>query len=251
MKKDKKTEKEYKRLNKIYQLSRSGKLMIERIRKTKLKIGIVASLFFLITFVTFFTLIFSENGVVNTKNPENLNLSSNSTATYLKTHQSTNMIDSVTKNSTETSFDTRISSPTTDGLPEASLLLLSPKVPDTNLSNENDENNNSQSEQNEEQSNEGKQNSFNTQPTNPKGTQESNVTSTEVEFKKQVQDVDIKTDITFSPSKYHYVISYNISVFDSPENGKVMDTLKYATYVEKLDEITYNNINFSKVRYNT
>ncbi len=250
MRKDKKTEKEYRRLNKIYQLSRSGKLTIERIRKTKLKIGIVASLVFLITFVTFFTLIFSETGVVNTKNPENLNLSSNSTATYLETHQSTNMIDSVTKNSTETSFGTRISLPTTNELPGASLLLLAPKMP--NVSNENDENiNNSQSEQNEGQPNEGKQSSFNTEQTNLKGTQVINVIATEAESKKQDQDVDIKTDITFSPSKYHYIIAYNISVFDSPENEKVIDTLKYATYVEKIDEVTYNNINFSKVRYNT
>lgn len=250
MRKDKKTEKEYRRLNKIYQLSRSGKLTIERIRKTKLKIGIVASLVFLITFVTFFTLIFSETGVVNTKNPENLNLSSNSTATYLETHQSTNMIDSVSKNSTETSFDTRISLPTTNELPGASLLLLAPKMP--NVSNENDENiNNSQSEQNEGQPNEGKQSSFNTEQTNLKGTQVINVIATEAESKKQDQDVDIKTDITFSPSKYHYIIAYNISVFDSPENEKVIDTLKYATYVEKIDEVTYNNINFSKVRYNT
>jgi len=251
MRKDKKTEKEYRKLNKIYQLSRSGKLMIERIRKTKLKIGIVASLVFLITFIIFFTLIFPENGVISTKKLENLNFSSNSAATYLEAPHLTTIMDSVTTYSTDTFFYIKIFPPTTNELSEASLVLMVPQSTDTNLSNANVENNNSQSEQNEGQSSEESQNSFNTEQTNQKGTHESNAKENEVEPIKQSQDVDIKTGITVSPSKYHYVIAYNISVFDSPENGKVIDKLKYATYVEKLDEVTYNELNFSKVRYNT
>jgi len=251
MRKDKKTEKEYRKLNKIYQLSRSGKLMIERIRKTKLKIGIVASLVFLITFIIFFTLIFPENGVISTKKLENLNFSSNSAATYLEAPHLTTIMDSVTTYSTDTFFYIKIFPPTTNELSEASLVLLKPQLTNTNLSNANVENNNSQSEQNEGQSSEESQNSFNTEQTNQKGTHESNAKENEVEPIKQSQDVDIKTGITVSPSKYHYVIAYNINVFDSPENGKVIDKLKYATYVEKLDEVTYNELNFSKVRYNT
>jgi hypothetical protein len=254
MRKDKKTEKEYRRLNKVYQLSRSGKLMIERIRKTKLKIGLVASLVFLITFVTFFTLIFPENSVTNTKRLESLSFSSNSTATYLETTLSTTITDSITTNSTETSFYTKIYSPTTNELSETSLVLLVPQETKTNLSklsNENDKDNNSELEQNKGQSSEDKQSSFNIGQTNLKGTQESNIIQAEEESTKESQGADIKTAITSFPSKYHYVIAYNISVFDSPENGKAIDTLKYATYVEKLDEVTYNNVNFSKVRYNT
>lgn len=251
MRKDKKTEKEYRKLNKIYQLSRSGKLMIERIRKTKLKIGIVASLVFLITIIIFFTLIFPENGVISTKKLENLNFSSNSAATYLEAPHLTTIMDSVTTYSTDTFFYIKIFPPTTNELSEASLVLLKPQLTNTNLSNANVENNNSQSEQNEGQSSEESQNSFNTEQTNQKGTHESNAKENEVEPIKQSQDVDIKTGITVSPSKYHYVIAYNINVFDSPENGKVIDKLKYATYVEKLDEVTYNELNFSKVRYNT
>lgn len=251
MRKDKKTEKEYRKLNKIYQLSRSGKLMIERIRKTKLKIGIVASLVFLITFIIFFTLIFPENGVISTKKLENLNFSSNSAATYLEAPHLTTIMDSVTTYSTDTFFYIKIFPPTTNELSEASLVLLKPQLTNTNLSNANVENNNSQSEQNEGQSSEESQNSFNTEQTNQKGTHESNAKENEIEPIKQSQDVDIKTGITVSPSKYHYVIAYNINVFDSPENGKVIDKLKYATYVEKLDEVTYNELNFSKVRYNT
>ncbi len=51
-------------------------------------------------------------------------------------------------------------------------------------------------------------------------------------------------------SKYLFVSAFGVSIFDAP-GGKVLDTLKYASYVQKLDETKFGTETFTKVAYRT
>ena len=51
-------------------------------------------------------------------------------------------------------------------------------------------------------------------------------------------------------SKYLFVSAFGVSIFDTP-GGKVLDTLKYASYVQKLDETKFGTETFTKVAYRT
>lgn len=248
----KRTEKEYKKLNKIYRLSQSGKLMLERIRKTKFKIGLVALAVFFVTFVIFFSLIFSESNVLNTKQVSDSNHPTNVTVTTTPTTQDTLLTTDKTQileqDPTQTALDTEFSSSTKLELSNDSVTLIPLQLStDATLLPKHE---NVQPATN----NEATIKIDKSTPTNlsdERAESKKDNTKSFEQTKVLENELESAPETLVSTRKYHYVIAFNVSVFDTPESGKVVDTLKYATYVEKLDETTYNSVNFAKVRYNT
>jgi len=226
---NRKSEKNYEKVNKMYKLSQQGKLMVERIRKTKLKVGIVAVVLFTVSSFIFFSLLFSEGGFfkqsqINPSATNNIldssptiNPLSQTTSTDTENHDSVSTADDsdVSLNKLENNSGTLIelTQVSTNSLYTATNNEIEPKVAATELSVE--------------------------------------IPSQDTNTNQSLMLEEIQKTTTTQP-QYYYVNQYNLSVFDSPEMNKVKDTLRYGTYVIKLSETTVNNgTNLTKIEYNT
>ncbi|WP_448375390.1 putative glycoside hydrolase [Fervidobacterium sp.] len=226
---NRKSEKNYEKVNKMYKLSQQGKLMVERIRKTKLKVSIVAAVLFIVSSFIFFSLLFSEGGSFKstkftlsaTPNTVDSSPTTNplpqTTSTDTENHDSEGTADdsSVSINISDDSSSTLIelTQVSTNNLYTATNNEIEPKVATTELSVE--------------------------------------IPSQDTNTNQSLMPEEIQ-ETTTTQSQYYYVNQFNLSVFDSPEMNKVKDTLRYGTYVIKLSETTVNNgTNLTKIEYNT
>jgi len=232
------TEINYKKVNKMYVLSRRGKLMIERIRKTKLKIGLFAVILFMLSLFIFFSFAFNNDILKKPRisSPE-------PTKTNFETDPSPTKITSSDKtDSSSTSYEFMSTANASNVSLENGKKTLPIEL--TQVSN-------NASNTSHEPSDVASTTCLSAKELNNSSGTNLLKTSSVQKPTEPASNSEIMTSDTENKVKYYFVSQFNVSVFDSPGSGKVKDTLKYATYVTKLDEMSASGTSFTKISYNT
>ncbi len=247
-------------------ISKPLKKAIERAKRTKLKVGLIATLLFVVSLGIFFAVIFSEDkdgsstfsnlSIAQDGNQSNVsdvaNLDVNSLNGKNGDEQSlpdstatSNTTPNITSNATSNDFNVDIAS--TEGLQTSfeDIIVISTDVVDnsngsTNLSSPTNSSNSTSSKD---------------VAVKPIDSNSQNQTNQAAED-KDVSDNDLAKNSTsislgsssIDASKYLFVSAFGVSIFDAP-GGKALDTLKYASYVQKLDETKFGTETFTKVAY--
>lgn len=255
-------------------LSKPLKKAIERAKRTRLKVGLIAALLFVVSLGIFFAVIFSEGkdgsptfsnlpiaqdgnqpnvsdvasldvNSLNGKNEDEQSLPV-STTTSNATSNDFN-VDAASTEDIQTSFEDIIVIST-----DASEESTSSNDP-TNVDSSNVSTNSSSSKDVAVKSIDSNSQSQTNQVVKDEGTDAESNSSF-----KDASDNDLAKNSTsialgsssIDASKYLFVSAFGVSIFDAP-GGKVLDTLKYASYVQKLDETKFGTETFTKVAYRT
>ncbi len=255
-------------------LSKPLKKAIERAKRTRLKVGLIAALLFVVSLGIFFAVIFSEGkdgsptfsnlpiaqdgnqpnvsdvasldvNSLNGKNEDEQSLPV-STTTSNATSDDFN-VDAASTEDIQTSFEDIIVIST-----DASEESTSSNDP-TNVDSSNVSTNSSSSKDVAVKSIDSNSQSQTNQVVKDEGTDAESNSSF-----KDASDNDLAKNSTsialgsssIDASKYLFVSAFGVSIFDAP-GGKVLDTLKYASYVQKLDETKFGTETFTKVAYRT
>ncbi|MGQ9855175.1 MAG: putative glycoside hydrolase [Fervidobacterium sp.] len=256
--KQKEKKNDYKKVNKVYKLSQSGKLLVDRIRKTRLKVTIFAVVVFFIALIGVFQLMFSENWILKNGNKLNSEVLS---AVDESTETTTALTEHGTDNSE--SQETIESSP-------SSVSFLETSRKDDQLTNEESpisitiSNNTEKTETKAEVAGvnfaEDSKNEK-VKETVIESDKEETIVDTETEEEnqerkdeaddQQVENQNSSNKYASNSQKYSFVVAFGVSVFDNPKSLNVIDQLRYATYVTKIDETVENSVSYSKISYKT
>ncbi|MFN4200126.1 MAG: putative glycoside hydrolase [Fervidobacterium gondwanense] len=254
---------DYKKVNKVYKLSQSGKLLIDRIRKTRLRVTILAVIVFFIALIGVFQLMFSENWTLKNSNKLNSGMTSvvdESTETVSSTvHDTENLESEETIESSPTS-NSALEIGTKGGqlTNEESTILIPPSnnsekterrdevtvgdaAKDSEEDSKNDKTKESIAESNKQET-----------IADPELIKlEENQKSEEHSIDQQIDKLNSISNSKSSSQKYSFVVAFGVSVFDNPKSLNVIDQLRYATYVTKIDETVENSVSYSKISYKT
>ena len=259
-------------------LSKPLKKAIERAKRTRLKVGLIAALLFVVSLGIFFAVIFSEGkdgsptfsnlpiaqdgnqpnvsdvanldvNPLNGKNGDEQSLPAPTTTSNVSSNATSNdfNVDAASTEDIQTSFEDIIVI-STDASEEST---NSNDV--TNVDNSNVSTNSSSSKDVAVKSIDSNSQSQTNQVVKDEGTDAESNSSF-----KDASDNDLAKNSTsialgsssIDASKYLFVSAFGVSIFDAP-GGKVLDTLKYASYVQKLDETKFGTETFTKVAYRT
>jgi len=259
-------------------LSKPLKKAIERAKRTRLKVGLIAALLFVVSLGIFFAVIFSEGkdgsptfsnlpiaqdgnqpnvsdvanldvNPLNGKNGDEQSLPAPTTTSNVSSNATSNdfNVDAASTEDIQTSFEDIIVI-STDASEEST---NSNDV--TNVDSSNVSTNSSSSKDVAVKSIDSNSQSQTNQVVKDEGTDAESNSSF-----KDASDNDLAKNSTsialgsssIDASKYLFVSAFGVSIFDAP-GGKVLDTLKYASYVQKLDETKFGTETFTKVAYRT
>jgi|GEM_PF-151940 len=257
-------------------LSKPLKKAIERAKRTKLKVGLIATLLFVVSLGIFFAVIFSEDkdgsstfsnlSIARDGNQSNVSDVANLDVNSLngKNGNEQSLPDSTdtsntTSNATSNDFNVDIAS--TEGLQTSfeDVIVISTDVSEestssnnlTNVDSSNVSTNSSSSKDVAVKPIDSNSQNQTNQVVKDEGTDAESNSSF-----KDASDNDLAKNSTsialgsssIDASKYLFVSAFGVSIFDAP-GGKAIDTLKYASYVQKLDETKFGTETFTKVAY--
>jgi len=255
-------------------LSKPLKKAIERAKRTRLKVGLIAALLFVVSLGIFFAVIFSEGKdgsptfsnlpIAQDGNQPNVSdvasLDVNSLNGKNEDEQS---LPVSTTTSNATSDDFNVDAASTEGIQTSfeDVIVISTDVSEestssnnlTNVDSSNVSTNSSSSKDVAVKPIDSNPQSQTNQVVKDEGTDAESNSSF-----KDASDNDLAKNSTsialgsssIDASKYLFVSAFGVSIFDAP-GGKVLDTLKYASYVQKLDETKFGTETFTKVAYRT
>ena len=255
-------------------LSKPLKKAIERAKRTRLKVGLIAALLFVVSLGIFFAVIFSEGKdgsptfsnlpIAQDGNQPNVSdvasLDVNSLNGKNEDEQS---LPVSTTTSNATSDDFNVDAASTEGIQTSfeDIIVISTDASEestnsndvTNVDSSNVSTNSSSSKDVAVKSIDSNSQSQTNQVVKDEGTDAESNSSF-----KDASDNDLAKNSTsialgsssIDASKYLFVSAFGVSIFDAP-GGKVLDTLKYASYVQKLDETKFGTETFTKVAYRT
>lgn len=255
-------------------LSKPLKKAIERAKRTRLKVGLIAALLFVVSLGIFFAVIFSEGKdgsptfsnlpIAQDGNQPNVSdvasLDVNSLNGKNEDEQSL-PVSTTTSNATSNDFNVDAASTEDIQTSFEDVIVISTDVSEestssnnlTNVDSSNVSTNSSSSKDVAVKSIDSNSQSQTNQVVKDEGTDAESNSSF-----KDASDNDLAKNSTsialgsssIDASKYLFVSAFGVSIFDAP-GGKVLDTLKYASYVQKLDETKFGTETFTKVAYRT
>ncbi|MEN6516377.1 MAG: putative glycoside hydrolase [Fervidobacterium sp.] len=255
-------------------LSKPLKKAIERAKRTRLKVGLIAALLFVVSLGIFFAVIFSEGKdgsptfsnlpIAQDGNQPNVSdvasLDVNSLNGKNEDEQSL-PVSTTTSNATSNDFNVDAASTEDIQTSFEDIIVISTDASEestnsndvTNVDNSNVSTNSSSSKDVAVKSIDSNSQSQTNQVVKDEGTDAESNSSF-----KDASDNDLAKNSTsialgsssIDASKYLFVSAFGVSIFDAP-GGKVLDTLKYASYVQKLDETKFGTETFTKVAYRT
>ncbi|MBP9518429.1 MAG: putative glycoside hydrolase [Fervidobacterium sp.] len=255
-------------------LSKPLKKAIERAKRTRLKVGLIAALLFVVSLGIFFAVIFSEGKdgsptfsnlpIAQDGNQPNVSdvasLDVNSLNGKNEDEQSL-PVSTTTSNATSDDFNVDAASTEDIQTSFEDIIVISTDASEestnsndvTNVDNSNVSTNSSSSKDVAVKSIDSNSQSQTNQVVKDEGTDAESNSSF-----KDASDNDLAKNSTsialgsssIDASKYLFVSAFGVSIFDAP-GGKVLDTLKYASYVQKLDETKFGTETFTKVAYRT
>ncbi|HOH53692.1 MAG TPA: putative glycoside hydrolase [Fervidobacterium sp.] len=255
-------------------LSKPLKKAIERAKRTRLKVGLIAALLFVVSLGIFFAVIFSEGKdgsptfsnlpIAQDGNQPNVsdvaNLDVNSLNGKNEDEQSL-PVSTTTSNATSNDFNVDAASTEDIQTSFEDIIVISTDASEestnsndvTNVDSSNVSTNSSSSKDVAVKSIDSNSQSQTNQVVKDEGTDAESNSSF-----KDASDNDLAKNSTsialgsssIDASKYLFVSAFGVSIFDAP-GGKVLDTLKYASYVQKLDETKFGTETFTKVAYRT
>ncbi|NLH36697.1 MAG: putative glycoside hydrolase [Thermotogaceae bacterium] len=255
-------------------LSKPLKKAIERAKRTRLKVGLIAALLFVVSLGIFFAVIFSEGKdgsptfsnlpIAQDGNQPNVSdvasLDVNSLNGKNEDEQSL-PVSTTTSNATSDDFNVDAASTEDIQTSFEDIIVISTDASEestnsndvTNVDNSNVSTNSSSSKDVAVKSIDSNSQSQTNQVVKDEGTDAESNSSF-----KDASDNDLAKNSTsialgsssIDASKYLFVSAFGVSIFDTP-GGKVLDTLKYASYVQKLDETKFGTETFTKVAYRT
>lgn len=255
-------------------LSKPLKKAIERAKRTRLKVGLIAALLFVVSLGIFFAVIFSEGKdgsptfsnlpIAQDGNQPNVSdvasLDVNSLNGKNEDEQSL-PVSTTTSNATSDDFNVDAASTEDIQTSFEDIIVISTNASEestnsndvTNVDNSNVSTNSSSSKDVAVKSIDSNSQSQTNQVVKDEGTDAESNSSF-----KDASDNDLAKNSTsialgsssIDASKYLFVSAFGVSIFDAP-GGKVLDTLKYASYVQKLDETKFGTETFTKVAYRT
>jgi len=255
-------------------LSKPLKKAIERAKRTRLKVGLIAALLFVVSLGIFFAVIFSEGKdgsptfsnlpIAQDGNQPNVSdvasLDVNSLNGKNEDEQSL-PVSTTTSNATSNDFNVDAASTEDIQTSFEDIIVISTDASEestnsndvTNVDSSNVSTNSSSSKDVAVKSIDSNSQSQTNQVVKDEGTDAESNSSF-----KDASDNDLAKNSTsialgsssIDASKYLFVSAFGVSIFDAP-GGKVLDTLKYASYVQKLDETKFGTETFTKVAYRT
>ncbi|HPT58978.1 MAG TPA: putative glycoside hydrolase [Fervidobacterium sp.] len=255
-------------------LSKPLKKAIERAKRTRLKVGLIAALLFVVSLGIFFAVIFSEGKdgsptfsnlpIAQDGNQPNVSdvasLDVNSLNGKNEDEQSL-PVSTTTSNATSNDFNVDAASTEDIQTSFEDVIVISTDVSEestssnnlTNVDSSNVSTNSSSSKDVAVKPIDSNPQSQTNQVVKDEGTDAESNSSF-----KDASDNDLAKNSTsialgsssIDASKYLFVSAFGVSIFDAP-GGKVLDTLKYASYVQKLDETKFGTETFTKVAYRT
>ncbi|HPC24570.1 MAG TPA: putative glycoside hydrolase [Fervidobacterium sp.] len=255
-------------------LSKPLKKAIERAKRTRLKVGLIAALLFVVSLGIFFAVIFSEGKdgsptfsnlpIAQDGNQPNVSdvasLDVNSLNGKNEDEQSL-PVSTTTSNATSDDFNVDAASTEDIQTSFEDIIVISTDASEestnsndvTNVDSSNVSTNSSSSKDVAVKSIDSNSQSQTNQVVKDEGTDAESNSSF-----KDASDNDLAKNSTsialgsssIDASKYLFVSAFGVSIFDAP-GGKVLDTLKYASYVQKLDETKFGTETFTKVAYRT
>ncbi len=244
-------ESDYKKNGRV-KLSEPLKRTVEKAKQTRLKVGLVAILLFFVSLGIFFAVIFSEENENSALVSVNLSISQQGV-------QASDIDPSAQDFQGKAPYDTRDSSTVATDTTVSTVILNSPQdssltslfeniiviATDTAVLN-NDRVSQKSSPASDvalpDLSAPSSQHVSSDNSDSPVGPSSNKNLDTVNDKSPTINQIDT--------NKYLFVSAFGVSLYDSP-GGKALDTLKYASYVEKVDETTYNNEKFTKVCYRT
>ncbi|HQO05856.1 MAG TPA: putative glycoside hydrolase [Fervidobacterium sp.] len=255
-------------------LSKPLKKAIERAKRTRLKVGLIAALLFVVSLGIFFAVIFSE-GKDGSPTFSNLPIAQDGNQPNVSDVASLDVNSLNGKNGDEqslpvstttsnaTSDDFNVDAASTEDIQTSfeDIIVISTDASEestnsndvTNVDSSNVSTNSSSSKDVAVKSIDSNSQSQTNQVVKDEGTDAESNSSF-----KDASDNDLAKNSTsialgsssIDASKYLFVSAFGVSIFDAP-GGKVLDTLKYASYVQKLDETKFGTETFTKVAYRT